>query len=120
MIPLDGMSVENAGIGVVPGSHAIIDEEALSNRNLDADKVSAVYPKLRLGDVLVVHSRLVHGGGPNRGGRDRELMVVQFGKRSVAILYFSAESEYLTLCQRSEMVASTSDESMNRTLTRSS
>ena len=104
MVPLDLMCEENAGIGVVPGSHTISDQDASSGRSVEQEPEHAIYPNLIPGDVLAIHSKLVHGGGPNRSGRDRQVLVVQFGRRGAAMLHFSAQSEYLTLCPRSKMV----------------
>jgi hypothetical protein len=105
MIPLDPMSAVNAVVGIVPGSHAIGDEDAARSNDTETKNASAIYPNLFPGDVVAIHSKLVHGGGPNRSHCDRELMVIQFGRLSASMLHFSAESEYLTLCVRSEMAS---------------
>jgi hypothetical protein len=106
MIALDPMNEDNAGIGIVPGSHSISDEEVIQRGNLQESNEGAFYPNLAPGDLLAIHSKLIHGGGPNRSQYDRQLMVIQFGKQGATLLHFTAETEYLGLCQRQVMSSS--------------
>jgi hypothetical protein len=53
---------------------------------------------------LAIHSKLIHGGGPNRSKRDRDLLAVQFAARRAKLMHSAEEFETLTLCNRDEMV----------------
>ena len=44
MIALDRMSEVNAVIGIVPGSHAISDEDAARNNNIKNNNAPVIYP----------------------------------------------------------------------------
>jgi hypothetical protein len=99
LIPLEGMSAANGGTGVVPGSHLISDDEAVAREGRDEDGSSAIVPHLQPGQVLGIHSKLVHGGGPNRSSVDRQLLTIQFGDRDARILHKS-EDEELSLAGR--------------------
>ncbi|MCB5190014.1 phytanoyl-CoA dioxygenase family protein [Methylobacillus arboreus] len=74
LIPLQGMSRENGGTAVVPGSHldTKIDKTTL-------DEHTVIHPELAAGDVLAIHSQLLHGGAPNRSHRERDVLIMQFG-----------------------------------------
>jgi hypothetical protein len=106
MIALDPMNEDNAGIGFVPGSHSISDDEVVQRGNLQESNEGAFYPNLAPGDMLAIHSKLIHGGGPNRSHCDRQLMVIQFGKQGATLRHFTAETESLGLCQRQVMASS--------------
>lgn len=74
LIPLQGMSQENGGTAVVPGSHL---DDSMDKNTLDKDAI--VHPDVEAGDVLAIHPRLLHGGTPNRSHRERDVVIVQFG-----------------------------------------
>lgn len=101
LVPLQAMSLENGGTGVVPGSHREGDRRARCKLSADVP-VDAVFPALEAGDVLAIHPKVVHGGPPNRGTGQRDLLVFQFGKKD-APLRFEAK-EHLSLVTRGELL----------------
>jgi hypothetical protein len=104
LIPLQESAEENGGTCVVPKSHAISDEEALRREGMEENGDGSVCPHLSSGDVLAIHSKLVHGGNPNRSKRDRDVLAVQFAVQSARILHSAKDFEALTLCSRNEML----------------
>ncbi len=104
LVALDDMSYVNGGTGIVPESHLIDDEEVWRRRDLAENGGGAVYPTMEAGQVLAIHPKAVHGGGPNRSPSDRDLLVTQFGVRSAELIH-RADAEYLTLCGREEFLA---------------
>jgi hypothetical protein len=101
LVPLQRMSAGNGGTGVVPGSHVIDDEAARASEGAPQSDEGAVYPVLAPGDVLAIHSKVVHGGRPNRTSRNRDLAAVQFGVRGAPMLH-TFEGEYLSLRSRTD------------------
>jgi hypothetical protein len=51
------------------------------------------------GDVLAIHSKLLHGSGPNRSSSERDVVVVQYGDVN-ATLRCQSDDEFLSLCDR--------------------
>ena len=90
------VSVSNGGTGAVPGSHLISDAEALEREGIPESDMGSIYPVLGSGDVLAIHSKTIHGGGPNRSRRNRDLLAIQFGIRGVALLH-AFDGEHLTM-----------------------
>jgi len=83
LIPLETMDAENGGTAVLPGTHLISDSLAIEEENRrDFDLSTAVVPALAAGEALAIDSKIVHGGTANRSGRDRNLLVIQFGLRT--------------------------------------
>ncbi|MDX1252462.1 MAG: phytanoyl-CoA dioxygenase family protein [Gammaproteobacteria bacterium] len=102
LVPLHDMSPINGGIGIVPSSHHIEDEEARRTNDMRNSGATAVYPPLGAGDALVLHPKLIHGGGPNRSACARDVLIVQFGKKQARLLC-SSDEEYMSLWGREEI-----------------
>ena len=81
LIPLQGMSQENGGTAVMPGSHL----NKIEKNELDGSAV--IYPSLAAGDVLAIHPQLLHGGEPNRSSKERDVLIVQFGVSGAGFRY---------------------------------
>ena len=106
LIPLEDMAEANGGTGVVPRSHMIGDKEAMSREGREEDGAGAIYPRVAAGDVLAIHSKLIHGGGPNRSNQDRQILALQFGLVDAPMLHTAEQIESLTMCRREQMVES--------------
>jgi hypothetical protein len=104
LVPLQAMRQENGGTGVVPGSHLISDAEALARSDFAESRDGAEFPMVRAGDVLALHSKVIHGGGTNRSEEDRDLLAVQFGRKAASILH-AYEQEHLTMADREAFLA---------------
>ncbi len=83
-ILLDDMDADNGALGILPGSHQgpIYDHHvdgafcgALDLDAHDLDFSKAVKMTGRAGDMLIFHSRAVHGSPANRSNRQRRLMI---------------------------------------------
>ncbi|MBC2875775.1 MULTISPECIES: phytanoyl-CoA dioxygenase family protein [Streptomyces] len=74
-ICLDDASPENGCLTAVPGSHLLPDDAVVA-------EVRAAGPVAHVpvsqGDVVVHDVRLVHGSGPNAGGRWRRTIVIEY------------------------------------------
>ena len=81
LIPLQDMSQENGGTAVMPGSHL----NKIGENKPDSNAV--IHPCLTTGDVLAIHPQLLHGGEPNRSGKERDVLIVQFGVSSAGFRY---------------------------------
>lgn len=95
LIPFEPMDEENGCTMGLPGTHLVTDEVALAERPKKADDLQGhegIIPFiLQPGDLLAIHSKLVHGGKENRSSRERNLMVVQFGIKTEDYLFFNQE-----------------------------
>ncbi|MEF9897543.1 MAG: phytanoyl-CoA dioxygenase family protein [Pseudomonas sp.] len=92
LIALEHMSTENGGTAVVPRSHM----DALAGIE------DALCPEVSPGSCLVLHSATLHGGTPNRSGRERDVIVMQFGLRSSSLR--CQASECMALSSRDELL----------------
>jgi ectoine hydroxylase-related dioxygenase (phytanoyl-CoA dioxygenase family) len=72
LMPLDPMDEGNAGTAIAVGSDERVDCR-------DPNAFEVVHPEVSPGSILVLGSRLLHGGAPNRSDRSRRLLVMQFG-----------------------------------------
>ena len=90
LVPLDAMSEENGGTGILPGSH-MLDDEAATVRCKSLDPQECTWPALEAGDVLITHPRVIHGGPPNRSDKPRALLVLQFGLQGADLLHVTQE-----------------------------
>ncbi|MCY3773385.1 MAG: phytanoyl-CoA dioxygenase family protein [Gemmatimonadetes bacterium] len=79
-IALEDATPENGCLRVIPGSHrqardhaSVRDARGFANRVSDDDLKGEpmMDVKMKCGDVLVFHDRLLHSSHPNRSGRDR-------------------------------------------------
>ena len=75
MICLDGMTVQNGATEFVPGSHH--DPSHQVGSAAPSNVQAAICPP---GSLVIIHPRVLHGGGPNTSGRHRRNLVVQWGK----------------------------------------
>lgn len=89
IIPLDKCSQTNGATAVVANSHLLDDNIALDNDAIDKDYCSKNNEVISLmpGDMLAVHSKLIHGGGANRTNRERNNLIFQFVRKGSDHLY---------------------------------
>ena len=90
LIPLEGMDEENGCTEVIPGTHCLSDAEVIDaeeRKIRDYDLTKAIPIILTPGDMVAIHSKVVHGGGVNRSHRQRNLIVVQFGIETADFLW---------------------------------
>ncbi|CAN5577554.1 hypothetical protein BH09VER1_BH09VER1_31960 [soil metagenome] len=92
LIPLEGMNEENGCTLAIPNSHLLSDEEALLEPK-DADLATAVPLIASAGAAVAIHPKVLHGGRENRSGRDRNLIVIQFGRRTKEFLHHLEKEE---------------------------
>lgn len=78
LIPLEPMDESNGCTLVLPGTHHLTDEAALTQPK-EADYSQAAPLILQPGDAAAIHPKLLHGGRENRSERERNLIVLQFG-----------------------------------------
>lgn len=97
MLCLDGMDESSGATTFVPGSHRIGDEEAI--REVGARKApppgDIVAVCCAPGDLVLIHPKVLHGGGMNTSARPRRNVVLQVGD-SAAPLIDPPENESLT------------------------
>lgn len=83
-ILLDDMDADNGSLGIMPGSHKgpIFDHHSggafCGALDLDTNKLDfeqAVPMSGKAGDLLIFHSRAVHGSPANRSNRQRRLLI---------------------------------------------
>ena len=82
LIPLEPMDAENGCTQAIPGTHELGDAEARrlkEAKEKNYDLTDAIDLEAGSGDVLAIHSLAVHGGGENRSGRHRNVIVAQYG-----------------------------------------
>ncbi len=93
LIALDDTDQENGCPEVVAGSHLISDDEVRAGRGATAPADGAVVAvDCRRGDVIFLHPKCLHGGGPNRSIRTRRVMVVQFGPADAPLVTSNVET----------------------------
>ncbi len=92
LLPLQLMSEDNGGTALIPGSH-----EAPQG----CSSTDAIFPRVSPGSGLALHSQILHGGYPNRGSENRDVIVLQFGVASSTLAYQG--NEILSLCHYSEI-----------------
>jgi ectoine hydroxylase-related dioxygenase (phytanoyl-CoA dioxygenase family) len=103
LVPIEGTGPTNGGTGVVAGSHLVSDSEALEEDGSESGE-GAVTPVIPPGGALIIHSKMVHGGSPNRGSQDRHLFAVQLGLKDARLRYSAEGVEHLTLCSREALL----------------
>ena len=85
-VAIDGMSVENGCLLVLPRSHKgpVLDHHA-NGRFVGAveprliDPTAAVPLEATPGAITIHHVRLVHGSAPNTSGQSRRLFLIEYG-----------------------------------------
>ncbi|MEI4522075.1 phytanoyl-CoA dioxygenase family protein [Pseudomonas sp. CCNWLW23] len=91
LIPLNSMSHINGGTTFIRGSHT----------RLDNSLVDSYCPDVKPGDCLIIHSKTLHGGAPNRSKFDRDLIVLQFGLKESRLRYKA--NELMSLSNQEQM-----------------
>jgi len=105
LIPLEDMSRENGCTEVIPKSHQLSDQEAiLKEQYRDFDESRAIPLEIEAGDVAIIHPKLLHGGRENRSALERNLVVIQFGRKKDTFLYW--HEELFTGLTREEILVS--------------
>lgn len=92
LVPLEKMDEENGCTLAIPGSHLLLDEEALLEPK-HHDLSTAIPLIADAGTAVAIHPKLLHGGKENRSKRNRNLVVIQFGKRTKEFLHGLEEEE---------------------------
>lgn len=79
IIPLCDSNHITGATSFIPSSHQIDDAMALTDKidQLECRK-NAITPYTKIGDALVFHSKVIHGGGTNTSSQDRINMILQF------------------------------------------
>ncbi len=94
LIPLELMDCRNGCTEVIPRTHLVTDVFA---RDVHRDKIvdweasDAILMNAVPGDVIAIHPKVVHGGRENRSAIDRNLVVIQFGRRTDRFLWKCGE-----------------------------
>ncbi len=87
MVCLDGMTRENGATAFIPGSHLVSDEDAgdkpLARRV--AETRQAEHAICGPGSLVLIHPKVVHGGGRNVSRQSRRNFVVQWGDAGVPL-----------------------------------
>lgn len=87
-VPLVDATVERGCLQYVPGSHKgkVLDHHSYrhkqNNNSLEIDDPETFQPvpvPVPLGSAVIHHSRIIHGAGPNKTGRDRPAYIFGFG-----------------------------------------
>lgn len=86
LIPLERMDEENGCTLAIPHSHFLTDEEALLKPK-EADYTTAIPLIAEAGTAIAIHPKLLHGGNENRSARHRNLVVIQFARRTREFLH---------------------------------
>ncbi|WP_225783991.1 phytanoyl-CoA dioxygenase family protein [Xenophilus sp. Marseille-Q4582] len=99
MLCLDGMDAETGATGFVPGTHRVSDEaarEAKRHEDAHGTSVPAAQTVQTLvcapGDLVLIHPKVLHGGGMNTGVRPRRNVVMQIGLASAPLVTGFRES----------------------------
>ena len=99
MLCLDGMDEQTGATGFVPGTHRIPDEAAREAKREEdahgtstpaADTVQTVL--CAPGDLVLIHPKVLHGGGMNTGTRPRRNVVMQIGRAAAPLITSYRES----------------------------
>jgi len=81
MLCLDGMTEDNGATQVIKGSHKISDEEAKKckpNKNQDWAKQDIITLSCPPGSAVILSSKIIHGGGPNRSSLPRRNLISEW------------------------------------------
>lgn len=93
MLCLDGMTEMNGATQYVPGSHLLSDHTAITEKA----KGTYTFKKLKtiecpLGSCVLIHPKLLHGGGMNISAFPRRNIVIQVGNASEMLITTNSES----------------------------
>lgn len=99
MLCLDGMDAQTGATGFVPGTHRVSDEAAReAKRHDDTHGTSVPDPGTvqtvvcAPGDLVLIHPKVLHGGGMNTGARPRRNVVMQIGRATAPLVTAYRES----------------------------
>lgn len=87
MICLDGMTEAGGATAFLPGSHALTDAAARAapRRPAGWSPEGTVTLPCAPGDMVLIHPKVLHGGGMNRSARPRRNIILQAGDAAVAL-----------------------------------
>lgn len=92
MLCLDGMSAESGATAFVPGSHRLTDEEARAAPAGETPPAGAVVLACcDPGDAVLIHPKVLHGGGMNSSARPRRNIVLQAGDAALPLVEIPAQ-----------------------------
>lgn len=94
MLCLDGMDSENGATVFAKGSHRISDEEASAQKKqLDRATIQHLEPAhCAPGGFVVIHPKVLHGGGINHSAKPRRNIVMQIGRAGRDFVALNRES----------------------------
>jgi phytanoyl-CoA hydroxylase len=105
MICLDGMTEATGATEFLLGSHLISDEAATAARA--SDETSCWTREIAVcgaGSVVLIHPKVIHGGGANRSTRHRRNIVIQWGVASDPIGKETTSAETLAGCSVEDLL----------------
>ncbi|ONG53167.1 hypothetical protein BKE38_13200 [Pseudoroseomonas deserti] len=88
MLCLDGMTGAGGATQFIPGSHRLADEEASAAkppRGWQPPPDDIVTVTCAPGDLVLIHPKVLHGGGMNRSARTRRNLILQAGDAAVPL-----------------------------------
>lgn len=94
LICLDSMDISNGATGFNIGSH-LIDDDTLIKQMKEGHNEhytpteNDVYAICSVGDIVVIHPKVLHGGSSNRSPHPRRLLIAQWGKPTTDWLYYT-------------------------------
>lgn len=90
MVCLDGMSADGGATRFIPASHHVSDDEAIMEKKAGYRHQKAPYDgcaaECESGDVVLIHSKVVHGSPVNHSNYPRRNIIIQVGVRELSIL----------------------------------
>jgi len=97
MLCLDGMTVENGATQIIRNSHNVPDEFAMTDKSFREENWASddvITLECAPGSLVILHSKIVHGGAPNRSENPRRNIIFQFSGAENYLV--SDEREILT------------------------
>lgn len=83
IVPLEQCEMNNGATAIVADSHLIDDSIVLERNAIDIKYCNDNNESIHLlaGNMLGIHSKLIHGGGTNRSNMERNNLIFQFIKK---------------------------------------
>lgn len=99
IIPLESYEENNGAAAIVPDSHLLDDNIVLDDVRIDTEYCNANNKSIRLipGNMLAIHSKLIHGGGVNRSSMERNNLIFQFVKKGSEHMYENKDEPFHNL-----------------------
>jgi len=86
MLCLDGMTAEGGATAFLPGSHRLEEAEAAAPpKGWQPADGAAVHVACDPGDLVLIHPRVLHGGGMNATAAPRRNLILQAGDAAVPL-----------------------------------